>query len=1842
MPIKAQFTDDYSSIVLSFDKESNTPAHGCHVFTNSTSKTFGSGARCTWTDPTTLTVFLGVGFTISPNDTVTIEKDNFREKAGVSGWNPLTMTVVQDAANGVLPVAKIYAPTHIGSCDNLTLDASQSTGAQGFLLNYSWVYMGSDTNLKTYASSINTSLLYIEPIQLPVGDNAFQLTVIDRFGKVSNVTSHYVTKSSVAVPVVYLPVLQRFDVDPTIDVIIRSQLKPPCESTKGSIRSVWSQVFSSDANKLEPTARTWATDFNSRVVPVAFPNSTHLFISNGTMYPGESYGFQIVYTSWDSQTGSFLGSANTTIMVTAKIIPVVASIAGGYERTITVPTSVSLDASASYDPHLFSVSYSWSVMEVSTSTVVDMRSITSTTSAALDLSSLSLNASTTYLAQVTVTGKTIQGAARHTKEKVYLTTTSNSGPDLSINVIFGPTHSQDKLNPNEKLSLKAIARADSFLWECTSHVSLDFSALNASGLLRSGPDSQLLVLSGGLTAGSTYKFQVTAISGTASATATYQVAINSPPSLGSCSVFPASGVSLSTEFTLKCQNWVDADLPLKYKFQEKARSGFSTTGFTSLWVDICEYREISKYETYLFSNPGDTYSTIDIKALISDSLGAVSSEFLSAVVSSGQDASAYNWERGEKYSQGDTEAYTIFFRAAMAYATTSSRTKELLRELLSFQSNEFDVEDMVHLPVEALMETLTADFTSVLASRPSLLALSTDGYVETVLDDSTRIIAVQRATSAVVSALRIPGTQSVDQDFIENAATLFGKLVAMGDSTRSVQNGFPVRSRDLLEHKNVTTALETLSSYFLESLQEGEDGIKFETDHIRFTSVVMNANSSSQEVKIPGSKAPLKMSDEFSPDSTSPLSIAIVEVPYRLYPYMPFGSWVQLGTTAVYVWQDRTQKTLRASNFSLNVPRRGVKNMSDSTVYETSAYNWATISHWTSGRVAVIEESSDGKDFTLKTDRTGIFSVFERPQGGNPIAKIGVFDWSQNKVAYTSFGVLIWLILFLLLLICCCIIIAGKGDADHFWRRLNAARLVRLVHQRSYPAWYVAADFGHRRRHTWMSIFRHPRGDYLTSVKRIFLLSSLLFISMYVCGLLMLAMAPGGNASLGTILGVAILGCVLALPLQYLMSMMYYREVPTPFRMRPVELDRIPNDGYKKWAGIYSGLWLSDIHFYQKEEDAKAMRSDFERINPGGYLGSVVQSKGYIQSISAPSIRSVRSRAQNGRQRVFAPGTSHQVSNGRRDGKVSNPMVITLNSHVAEDGESSFTQLSYRLGSNRSAFGKTTMLGAKVLVDNAKTAEVCLGNSQVLQALPRDTRIFKKSPCNLELSENGQNSQNSTGFEDKVSLFDAKSYLETLKDAKSHRHFWNAAMKANNVAYEFDERRRCCGLGPRHDTIDTQKWTSQDVLAAILTILFGLGALGGLLVISPVLNVLFVAWVISVLLCYFIDFSVRIWLVAVTEASLLRPCCGSGSAEYYGDPLPKGTKENSGARVVPIMQDEESRCYLKDTTVVFQSGNDVGFSFVNARVAAIEKQSQARDKGVVVGQKIVKVNGKPTNTDKEIDLYIHEAHRCRESFPIVFGNAIDSPRDNYSVNLEGEVDDKGAVNQAPIQSSNHRISITDIQRRHTTLARVQSIAYESGPTIRDIKRRHTHLGRVQMLAPEVVATVSNKLSPDSNDETSDSDDETSSSRSDSMGMLPINEWNGVGRANSEDFINVTYSVDAPIDFELKGVNVKSVQRLGLAFAAGVSPEMHVERVNGEKVKSMKEVREKIHECRKQHISCVIEFKNGEDGLDNNSDTNTSTESEDTMDRKVMQGGEAKLNIDKPGSHSIRTISRPNR
>ena len=70
-----------------------------------------------------------------------------------------------------------------------------------------------------------------------------------------------------------------------------------------------------------------------------------------------------------------------------------------------------------------------------------------------------------------------------------------------------------------------------------------------------------------LATGGRYKFVLTAQrQGGDAGYSEYQVTTNSPPVEGTCDVSPASGVTLTTEFTFTCTDWLDPDLPLQYEF----------------------------------------------------------------------------------------------------------------------------------------------------------------------------------------------------------------------------------------------------------------------------------------------------------------------------------------------------------------------------------------------------------------------------------------------------------------------------------------------------------------------------------------------------------------------------------------------------------------------------------------------------------------------------------------------------------------------------------------------------------------------------------------------------------------------------------------------------------------------------------------------------------------------------------------------------------------------------------------------------------------------------------------------------------------------------------------------------------------------------------------------------------------------------------------------------------------------------------------------------------------------------------------------------------------------------
>ena len=62
----------------------------------------------------------------------------------------------------------------------------------------------------------------------------------------------------------------------------------------------------------------------------------------------------------------------------------------------------------------------------------------------------------------------------------------------------------------------------------------------------------------------------------------YDISTSSPPTSGNCSVEPASGTSLATNFTLKCNGWERENRPLSYKFQIKLHNGLRSFFYQGL------------------------------------------------------------------------------------------------------------------------------------------------------------------------------------------------------------------------------------------------------------------------------------------------------------------------------------------------------------------------------------------------------------------------------------------------------------------------------------------------------------------------------------------------------------------------------------------------------------------------------------------------------------------------------------------------------------------------------------------------------------------------------------------------------------------------------------------------------------------------------------------------------------------------------------------------------------------------------------------------------------------------------------------------------------------------------------------------------------------------------------------------------------------------------------------------------------------------------------------------------------------------------------------------------------
>lgn len=180
--LSAKFSRNLGSVVVSFDiptdagYESFTGLNGPHLgwqrcnntLDQSVMDKIGIGPICNFRDSTTMTIQLGYNATIMPadsgvGDNITLLGGIYNQddtSAPMIGWVPLGITDYTPP-----PVAQLVGPSITGVCDNLTLDASGSSGAAGRVLMYSFYVRGTGDPDKLAAVA---SLLDSIPSQMVV------------------------------------------------------------------------------------------------------------------------------------------------------------------------------------------------------------------------------------------------------------------------------------------------------------------------------------------------------------------------------------------------------------------------------------------------------------------------------------------------------------------------------------------------------------------------------------------------------------------------------------------------------------------------------------------------------------------------------------------------------------------------------------------------------------------------------------------------------------------------------------------------------------------------------------------------------------------------------------------------------------------------------------------------------------------------------------------------------------------------------------------------------------------------------------------------------------------------------------------------------------------------------------------------------------------------------------------------------------------------------------------------------------------------------------------------------------------------------------------------------------------------------------------------------------------------------------------------------------------------------------------------------------------------------------------------------------------------------------------
>ena len=434
---------------------------------------------CAWTSDATLTANLDYRATCAPGDNVTSLGGVLRAKcvaADCSCWPTANATTAPlgPPDEPLTPVAQYVGAASVGACSDLAIDATTSTGSGGRAwTSIAWSVNGTLparnlTELRAHlTASAGSTTLQVESTLLRPGEAytfTASLTNFLGFSSSDAADGFAVRVDAGAIPEVFITAgaNARVLAPQSVALFARASVAA-CPGESGSsaaLRYAWSCSFAAAAS--------------TSVDPRYFK------LDPFTLNASSSYEVSVNVTD----KSGLSNVARTTVHVGASAL--VAAIDGG-DRRVGLSESLSLDASASYDPdrpEARGLLYSWSCRDAAGAPCYGV-TLASQSINVIDAAALAALGAGSFDFEIIVS-ELAHGAGRNATASVRIELVVDAVPQISISALTAP-----KANPSARLVLEGVASATEhavdFAWSLVRG-DLAGGSLEASAATQRGHD----------------------------------------------------------------------------------------------------------------------------------------------------------------------------------------------------------------------------------------------------------------------------------------------------------------------------------------------------------------------------------------------------------------------------------------------------------------------------------------------------------------------------------------------------------------------------------------------------------------------------------------------------------------------------------------------------------------------------------------------------------------------------------------------------------------------------------------------------------------------------------------------------------------------------------------------------------------------------------------------------------------------------------------------------------------------------------------------------------------------------------------------------------------------------------------------------------------------------------------------------------------------------------------------------------------------------------------------------------------------------------------------------------